>query len=448
MKTDKYLPCGLQLRKSSKIKPYFSVQGPWNIGDPVHELITLKSLQNAGITNEDNYESADIWEKMRGVIWNDDPECLFFDLNNVRTNDWSDGVDFALAFKKYETAARSGAFFSAGSPLLARSHFGDLQCLHSMAAKDGVAPSDTLADILVWCEFFYTVSAGRIDKNTPVAATLNGKMLPWFFASNITVGELFKVASIGNVRDRALGALLHLIQDSFSRSHVNRNEQREIEQFYCYTHQDPSKHKNCDKLPSEGLDALPGAREAIDACTAVTNYAQQLWPWKHVNKKLTENIFKLSLHPKLSGPGDFTENYLILTTHELVESIEFNYSITGTIKDDDGGFGPDEYGYPNWGSPRLITPDGSHLRVDHSMVVDEEVELRCWLIFSMKSDLTLCVTGTFEIFEGYNNHREWKDTLTIDTTIARDTFITEKIKLDTTDNGYANLAITINNQGW
>lgn len=442
------LPCGLEIRNSSGVKPLFAVQGPWNIGDPVHEQITLKSLQNAGLTDAGNYESPGIWEIMRGVIWNDDPDCLFFDSNSDRTDDWSSGVEFGLAFKKYENAARSGVFYSNGSPLLARSHFGDLQCLHAMAAVDGIEPSVTQEDILIWCEFFYTISAGRIDKETPVSATLSGKMQRWFAGSSITVGELFKVANIGNVRDRSLGALLHLIQDSFSRSHVQRNEQKEIERFYCYTHQDSSKHKESDKMPNGGLDELPGAKDAIDVCTLVLNYASQLWPWSRLKEKLINNVFKLSANPMTSGPGSFDVQFTQLNNDQVVVSKEFNYSITGSIKDDDGGFSPDEYGYPNWGSPRLIAPDGYHLRVDHDMVVDDEVELRCWLTFSMRLDETLCVTGNFEIFEGYKDHREFKDSKSLDKTIAKGTSILEKIHLDTKEGGYADLLISISNIEW
>jgi hypothetical protein len=442
------LPCGLEIRNSSDLEPLFTVQGPWNIGDPVHEQITLISLQNAGLTGADHYKSPDIWEKMRGVIWNDDPECLFFNSNSGRTDDWSWGDKFGLAFIKYKSAARSGTFYSNGSPLLARSHFGDLQCLHAMAAGDGVEPSVTQGEILLWCEFFYTISAGRIDKDTPLSATLGGKMRRWFAGSSLTVGELFKVENIGNVRDRALGALLHLIQDSFSSSHVQRNEQKEIERFYCYTHQDPSRHRECDKMPDGGLDDLPGAKAAIDACTLVLKYASQLWPWRKLKEDLINNVFKLSPNPMKSDPGDFDAQFSLLNNGQLVIAKEFNYSITGTIKDDDDDFSPDEYGYPNWGSPRFITPDGYHLRVDHIMVVDNEVELRCWLTFSMRSDETLCVTGSFEIFEGYKDHREWKDSKSLDKTIARGTSISEGIHLDTIEGGYADLLISISNIEW
>ena len=244
------LPCGLRIRRDKGIRTYFGVQGPWNIGDPVHELITLKALQDAGIATGGDYESPATWEKMRGVIWNDDPECLFFDNNDNRSNDWSDGIAFLRAYSTYSSAAQGGAFFGAGSPLLARSHFGDLQCLHAMAARDNLDPATTLNEILEWCELFYTIAAGRIDKDLPIVAALSGKMGKWFPGSSITVGDFFKAGQIGNIRDRALGALLHTVQDSYSRSHANRNAHGEIEQFYCYTHQNADMHKECEHAPS------------------------------------------------------------------------------------------------------------------------------------------------------------------------------------------------------
>ena len=44
-----------------------------------------------------------------------------------------------------------------------RSHFGDLQFLHSMASRDGEMASETRQRILMWAEFTWSVAVGTQD---------------------------------------------------------------------------------------------------------------------------------------------------------------------------------------------------------------------------------------------------------------------------------------------
>jgi hypothetical protein len=283
----------------------FQVEGPWNVGDPVHESLTNAALQNAGlIPKETPANDPIVWEYLRGIFWNDDPEGFFFDNNETETDNWSSGVTFLANFLSHKNDAANGVVFGPGSPLLARSHFGDLQCLHSMAARDGEPIAVTRAALIRWLEFFYSVANGTISGRDLLGALTVGRIKEWFPQSSLPVHRLFLIGQRGDIHHRAIGALLHVIQDSYAKGHVERNRSEAILEFHSYIHQDSSKHAHDDVIPPEGLSAMPGVQRAIQHCSKVLQLWKQSSNWQEVRSYLDAEVFHLAPNARPSSPGD------------------------------------------------------------------------------------------------------------------------------------------------
>lgn len=90
-------------------------------------------------------------------------------------------------------------------------------------------------------------------------------------------------------RSAARGALLHLIQDSYSQSHVARGKEPSAggfeplvectypREYYDYSQQDSGEHNKADKAPRLGESCVAGA-QADDVVTAT---AVVIWMLKN-----------------------------------------------------------------------------------------------------------------------------------------------------------------------
>jgi hypothetical protein len=230
---------GMQPRAISRYK----ILGPWNKGQAVHETLTLLAVKkakerleaakeapgdllkdfNAAAVPDTNAKfgydpvnaDASHAQFIRGVVWADDPEGLLFD-KDEDTSDYSSG----LMWYSHFSAGEKGDF----STLTARSHFGDLQFFHGMASKDTEAPATTKQHMLDWGRFLIDVAAGRTPTDSKV------EDVPAIKAQfpndqKRTIKELFGFAKATDIqaRQRAVGALFHMVQDSFAHGHVDRD---------------------------------------------------------------------------------------------------------------------------------------------------------------------------------------------------------------------------------
>lgn len=295
---------------SNQIKPSFEIEGPFNIGDPVHEALTYNSLKSAGFLNtadNQNEFRADrnqsYWEYIRGVFWNDDPSCLFFD-SSTESDNFSTGLQWYLDFHKAEELSTSGKV-SEISTLTGRSHFGDLQFLHAMELKVNEDPLLTQSKILDWGIFVYKVAVGELEYLREVNDSSTG-IAKYNFPS-VTIQNLFNVSGHESyskkygrdaniiVQQRAAGSLLHLIQDSFSIAHCRRLSHgsgsmniRKIEQFGCYSIQNHTKHSDADKMPKDQL-----LTEIVGICTSLLTSIKSKKPSSEYILELKE-IFGLA----------------------------------------------------------------------------------------------------------------------------------------------------------
>ncbi len=263
---------------------------------------------------------------IEGVQWNDNPPFSYrrlrltvsptcmgvtIQLPNLHPTCWT--TIFASAAGT-ATAAR-GRAFGPNDTLLERSHFGDLQFIHAMAI-DGEAPQVTRGNILAWARFAYLVSVGDIASGAVMSdGNAVGSIASFFPAQGDSVLTLFTKGtephSDERARDMAFGSLLHLVQDSFSKSHVEREGVRKSDgallpgrvlQFHhSYAHQDPYVHAQRD-----ALEALEKNAEESSLLTAIgvrlVALRARKAPFDDVQRVL-DSLFELSEKAVAAGPG-------------------------------------------------------------------------------------------------------------------------------------------------
>ena len=308
----------------------YKILGPFDKGQAVHETLTLLAVKRAkdrleaagadpgellsgfkstGLPREDRMFGYDPLfahkshqQFIRGVVWADDPEGLLFDDDKGTTN-YSSGLMWYSHFSDGE----GGDF----STLTARSHFGDLQFFHGMASADDEAPETTKQNMLEWARFLVDVAAGRTgtDETLGNIAEVSDRFPDM---GDHTVKQLFGFAKGSDVqiRQRAVGALFHMIQDSFAHGHVERDASNEIVEFHAYGAQDEHKHGEYDFLGGglfedlgPRIDKTKGARSAIDACADVLEMIAAGNSTDHVVAYLDDMVFPLSAAAKGAGPG-------------------------------------------------------------------------------------------------------------------------------------------------
>jgi hypothetical protein len=300
------------------------IEGPWNYGDPVHEMLTLETLKKAGTVDSDaKYTDPEVWDYTRGVMWNDDPDGQLFDGHGDPTFGYSTGYQFKNSFQDAEKAAVAGAEFGEGSTLLQRSHFGDMQALHGMAGKDGEDPEVTRAKMLMWAELTAKVAAGEIkgDMLIDEIALENPHYVEMFAADPTLMGkdinQFFKIDEGDDLKAKATGSLLHMIQDSYADGHAEREDLGNgtlgaIKNFHSYADQDHSLHADADVLPDgegtprERLLNKPGSRDAIEHGAAVVSMIEEGLPTEEVLAYLAEHPFAMS--PDIT-PAEAGEDY-------------------------------------------------------------------------------------------------------------------------------------------
>lgn len=212
---------------------------------PVHETMTIAALiaSKFPMSEGTTYKNApkEIKEFVRGSVWNDDPGCLLFEKDTHDNYRLSDGTKW---FKEYESAEGGllGGFVGwiTGTPrqtITGRSHFGDLQFLHAMAAQEREEPQETKEKIMMWLEIMYKLSVGdqgihenmRLDQID--VSSSSRYQLRMFFKEDTSPsgGETLRGLLTGNtqyedtmISRRALGSCFHIIQDSYARGHVRR----------------------------------------------------------------------------------------------------------------------------------------------------------------------------------------------------------------------------------
>ena len=311
----------------------YKILGPWNKGQAVHETLTVlavgKAIEMLKASGTDpgpllkgfdtsklpklgakfDFDPVDadasFQQFIRGVVWADDPKGLLFDKDKDAT-DYSSGLEWYSEFSSGE----GGNFAADKSDLIARSHFGDLQFFHGMASADDELPSVTKGKLLNWARFLVDVAASRVSPDTkikdiPAIQSLFPANAEW------TVKKLFvfETATDLQARQRAVGVLFHMIQDSFAHGHVQRDPATDdIQEFHAYGHQDEDKHGSYDELGKgknlgERIQNTLGAPSALTRCAEVLAKIAKGDSTDEIVDYIDTVVLKLSPRLFFSGPG-------------------------------------------------------------------------------------------------------------------------------------------------
>jgi hypothetical protein len=268
--------------------------------DPAHERAT-RAVLTAILGRPAGAQDAVVREYLRGVAWNDDPENLLFEAappHGISTR-------WCRRFQAAQVRARQGRAAGSRDSLLDRSQFGDLQFLHGMASRPGEKAIDTYERIMSWLELTYRITTGEIPGETVVSQVpVKGiaALLPKQRSS--TLSQLFGVGPDGDIRARAMGSLLHVIQDLAGSGHIALRLTRDrttpnVDHFFTYAGATHPHHRGDDGWRNASaagalVDDVPGLRGSVDRGIDIVRLAERKEPWPTVKLFLDRFYFELA----------------------------------------------------------------------------------------------------------------------------------------------------------
>lgn len=285
----------------------------------------------------------DFTPEQKASSWPDDPMREIAPLTIAR---------WGFAIKVLCPSLRSGetapGFTLAEGGLVCSSHYGSLQFMHAMKSYAGEDAADARSRMLDWADFTYQVATGRISLDEDYCSrvrslpgstisdalagpdfpgcserTENGRTRPaWrvrtLFASYCSgvfsaepCGEIPGERGAALARRNAMGALFHLIQDSYSQSHAIRGPGRgdgtfisvvdcsPPEDFLFYRVKDSSAHGRADAPPTttRNCESPHGATDAISAGAKVIALIQENAQPDKLRSFMVEEVFAVPVAP-------------------------------------------------------------------------------------------------------------------------------------------------------
>ncbi len=304
-------------------------EGVLHFAEPVHEEITARMYDC-----DDGCDDADVAAEyagaylIAGVRWNDDPPFRMLEDEAQHTScKTSETIRFTTQprcwyqlFTAAKKSAATGDVPSAAShaPLLARSHFGDLQFFHSMASQDGETAAETRRRVMIWMEFTWRVGNGEYSLDTKLSEVEIDGFNEFFGTSGWTVQDLFTSGNPAlrrHITDVAFGSLIHSTEDSFAEGHVQREDTSpgncasatqfaappRIIEFHSYSHQDEKKHKDRDSREAF-LEQLSKPVNAVTVGKPLVDYYEHGASWETVRPYL-ECVFTVVDPTTEATPG-------------------------------------------------------------------------------------------------------------------------------------------------
>ncbi|MDO8277584.1 MAG: hypothetical protein Q7T63_05600 [Burkholderiaceae bacterium] len=313
------------------------------IKSPVHEAITLAAIGcSAGAGNESTCLTVESVKKHRtllyGVRWPDDPP---FQLNanspprklkcdtritlrsTAQPQCWRGLFNNAgqLAAEANNKSPGKPAF-GPGDYLLYRSHYGDLQFMHAMGTFDGERAGDTVQRMKMWAGFLWGLAIKALPTDRYLK-DLGVTDLGIYFPGDMTATNLLATGIVEVRKDLdqvALGALLHMLQDSFSQAHAERGAEPggscvgtsygrpgKILRFYSYARQQGRLHDHEDSFEALRLHSIQSSPSVIEASRTLIDLAQRKVAWIDAEKVL-DCLFELHNVDEPAAPGRFAGN--------------------------------------------------------------------------------------------------------------------------------------------
>lgn len=304
------------------------------LGHPVHQVLTDLAVKNSGLleqryplNNRFSQDSTlalrerDLNQILEGVVFNDDPDGYSM-ANTAAFKTGHPKVRFALTFINYngdpeETSATE------------QSHFGDFQFMHAMGSATSdpsttdtremirnriltfmghVWKINTTPDSLAAFNKQYQIlkpktemakklqAAGKISDATDAQALKeqfqlsDSDMVLWPSIVRFNRKILtFHSKNQMEFQNRALGSMLHIIQDSYAKGHTVRegwekDNSGPIRFFQDYAHQNSSAHDKHDKHDGEEVSQtnyveIPGATKAEIQSSKLLTMLKNKCPW-------------------------------------------------------------------------------------------------------------------------------------------------------------------------
>ena len=110
-----------------------------------------------------------------------------------------------------------------------------------------------------------------------------------------------------SIKEIALGSMLHTVQDSFTKSHVNRDNNGKIVSFYSYVNQNGLTHAKEDGLPKWlRTGKWPDINPVSVSEVIIRKYLEYKRTGQDNSKELMNYIKEIYLpaeKTKMSGPG-------------------------------------------------------------------------------------------------------------------------------------------------
>lgn len=118
-----------------------------------------------------------------------------------------------------------------------QSHFGELASMHAMATKENGKSADiTSGEVASWFEFLNDVALGKkLEPEEPIKT-----YLPIFGEVGVECHKIFDSSNSLEIQYRAIGMMFHIIQDSYTPSHCERNVDGEVVKFCYFNYRSPS----------------------------------------------------------------------------------------------------------------------------------------------------------------------------------------------------------------
>ncbi|MBW8311259.1 MAG: hypothetical protein K0M64_04420 [Rhizobium sp.] len=317
----------------TKLELFAANNGVQHFTDAVHEEITNRMFGCDG--GKDECGGAESVRAptavLAGVRWNDDPAFRLHSGQGAHTAcKVTDTIRFQMQprcwyqlFEDAKTRAAQGEQFdeASGAALLYRTHFGDLQPLHAMAAKDGDPAQVTQAQVMAWVEFTWRVAIGEIALDDPVRERMPGGLSHAFTRTGWSVQDLFTQGAPGlrrHIREVAFGSLLHTPQDSYAGGHAERSSPSlsrscelagrrvvapgRISEFYSYGQQDAALHGGSDARSALAV-SLQEEGDIVEVGRPLVTAFDSKAPWETV-KPYFECLFELAPDARPASAAD------------------------------------------------------------------------------------------------------------------------------------------------
>ncbi|MGE4240566.1 MAG: hypothetical protein AB7E83_08910 [Ramlibacter sp.] len=225
-----------------------------------------------------------------------------------------------LAARAKITGCARGTEYVRGN-LLTRSHFGDLQFLHSMANEDGVTAEATRQKVVEWLEFAWRVSIRELRADVRLRDVKISVIQEHFSCSEWTVADLYVLgrqnAMLPHLHQVAFGSILHSVQDSFAAGHTERETMARSEacpgadypapgrvvEFHSYARQDGHAHDGQDKREAMVVAGGSDWPHAIAASRHLMRLHDSRTAWSEA-KPFIDCLFELAPEARPSSPGE------------------------------------------------------------------------------------------------------------------------------------------------